>query len=39
MEEMRNACKIIFEKPDGKRELGRSTYRKKGNLKTYFKEV
>jgi hypothetical protein len=36
---MRKACKIVFEKPESKRPLGRPTYRQEDNIKIYFKYI
>ena len=39
MEEGRSAFKILTGKPTGKRPLGRSSRRWKGNIRVYIKEI
>jgi hypothetical protein len=39
MGEMRNAYKILFEEPEGKKPLERPRHRFKGNIKMDLKEV
>jgi hypothetical protein len=37
--EERNAKRILVGKPEGKRLLGRPSYRKKDNIRIYFKKL
>ena len=39
MEQSRNACRVLLERSDGKRPLGKPTYKWKGNIKKDLKEV
>jgi hypothetical protein len=36
---MRNACRILVEKPEGKRPLGRRRFRWEENIGMYLKET
>jgi hypothetical protein len=37
--EKRNACGILVGKPEGKRQLGRPTFRSKYNIKVDLREI
>jgi hypothetical protein len=39
MEEKRNACKILVEKPEGKRPLGRPRRWEEDNIKIELREI
>jgi hypothetical protein len=39
MEEMKNACKILVGKPEGKRPLGRPWRKREGNIRMDLRET